>query len=294
MTQLFQAVFSENPPVRSVNPPPQRQQTLPPPPLPPRPTAATGLSGPSSPTNQTASPIVPSSTPVSPKHPPPPPPRPPPLPPSLQSQFKADANGVSRSSSSSSLDQLGQRSPPMPQRSPPPLPPQPFRHPSPTTAYRSPTLPQPSYYDQFNRPRASSLTQQRSSSASPVPDILEAQIPPPQTSVLPPPPLPPNPEQARLVKHLNHLIQSYIQPSILQTREAQTEARHEREKLLNVEIQAEKEIAELTRLKDACERNTVALRDCIRNAQNVIEWAKNRGEVSGDEIVCAQTLVYDQ
>ena len=38
----------------------------------------------------------------------------------------------------------------------------------------------------------------------------------------------------------------------------------------------------------------VALKDCIRSAQSVIEWARNRGEISGDEIVCAQTLVYDQ
>jgi len=25
-----------------------------------------------------------------------------------------------------------------------------------------------------------------------------------------------------------------------------------------------------------------------------VEWAKNRDEISGDEVVCAQTLVYDQ
>jgi hypothetical protein len=41
------------------------------------------------------------------------------------------------------------------------------------------------------------------------------------------------------------LIQGHIQPSIHQTREQQTEARSEREKLLNVEVQAEKEIAEV-------------------------------------------------
>jgi len=36
------------------------------------------------------------------------------------------------------------------------------------------------------------------------------------------------------------------------------------------------------------------LREAIRNSQGVIEWARNRGEISGDELVCAQTLVYDQ
>ena len=41
------------------------------------------------------------------------------------------------------------------------------------------------------------------------------------------------------------MIQGYIQPSIHQTLEQQTEARQEREKLLNVEVQAEKEIAEV-------------------------------------------------
>ena len=41
------------------------------------------------------------------------------------------------------------------------------------------------------------------------------------------------------------MIQGYIQPSIHQTREQQTEARQEREKLLNIEVQAEKEIAEV-------------------------------------------------
>jgi ESCRT-I complex subunit TSG101 len=50
----------------------------------------------------------------------------------------------------------------------------------------------------------------------------------------------------------------------------------------------------LTRLKDACDRNIAALRECIHNSQAVVEWARNRGEVSGDEIVCAQNLVYDQ
>jgi hypothetical protein len=48
-----------------------------------------------------------------------------------------------------------------------------------------------------------------------------------------------------LVKHLNHLIQGHIQPSIHVTRERQTEARQEREKLLNVEVQVEKEIVEV-------------------------------------------------
>jgi hypothetical protein len=47
-------------------------------------------------------------------------------------------------------------------------------------------------------------------------------------------------------------------------------------------------------LKEACERNIVALKDSIRNSQTVVEWAKDRGEISGDEIVCAQSLVYDQ
>jgi len=40
-------------------------------------------------------------------------------------------------------------------------------------------------------------------------------------------------------------MQGYIQPSIQSTRERQTEARAEREKLLNVEVQVEKEIAEV-------------------------------------------------
>jgi len=50
----------------------------------------------------------------------------------------------------------------------------------------------------------------------------------------------------------------------------------------------------LARLKDSCDRNITALKECIHNSQGVIEWAHNRGEVSGDEIVCAQTVVYDQ
>lgn len=36
------------------------------------------------------------------------------------------------------------------------------------------------------------------------------------------------------------------------------------------------------------------MKESLHNSQAVIEWARNRGEVSGDEIVCAQTLVYDQ
>jgi hypothetical protein len=107
------------------------------------------------------------------------------------------------------------------------------------------TYPQSPYQQHFNRPRAASLNQQLSPSTSPAPDILDTSLPPPQSSVLPPPPLPPNPEHARLVKHLNHLIQGHIQPSIQKTRENQTEARQEREKLLNVEVQTEKEIAEV-------------------------------------------------
>jgi ESCRT-I complex subunit TSG101 len=47
-------------------------------------------------------------------------------------------------------------------------------------------------------------------------------------------------------------------------------------------------------LKDACERDIAALKECIQNSQTIIEWARNRGEISGDELVCAQTLVYDQ
>jgi len=240
---VFQRLFSENPPVRSINPPPQQQrQQASPPPLPPRPTGSISPSNPSSPT---------APTPVSPSRAPPPPP---PRPPSLlhQPQLHIDtANGVSRSSSSSSLDQLS-RSPPLRRKSPPPIPPNPpplpphFRNntPPPANAYRPSLLPSP-YQSQFNRPRATSLTQQVSPTTSPAPDILDTSLPPAQSSVLPPPPLPPNPEHARLVKHLNHLIQGYIQPSILSTRDKQTEARSEREKLLNVEVQVEKEIAEV-------------------------------------------------
>jgi hypothetical protein len=81
----------------------------------------------------------------------------------------------------------------------------------------------------------------------PVADILDTSLPPVQSSVLAPPPLPPNPEHARLAKHVNHIIQTQIQPSIQNTRQQQTEARQEREKLLNVEVQTEKEIAEVSR-----------------------------------------------
>ena len=235
ITQLFQRLFSENPPVRSVNPAQQRQQAAPPP-LPPRPTGST------SPPNQTSSP--PPQPPLPPGRPPPP--IPPPRPPSLlnQAQLHLDTNGVTRNSSSGSLDQLP-GSPPIPHKSPPPLPPQPFRNNTPPPIPYRGNLPSP-YQQQFNRPRATSLTQQHiSPSTSPRPDILDTSLPPTQSSVLPPPPLPPNPEHARLVKHLNHMIQGYIQPSIHETREHQTEARQEREKLLNVEVQAEKEIAEV-------------------------------------------------
>jgi hypothetical protein len=235
ITQLFQRLFSENPPVRSVNPA-QRQQAVPPP-LPPRPTGST------SPPNQTSSP--PPQTPLPPGRPPPP--IPPPRPPSLlnQAQLHPDTNGINKSNSSSSLDQLPGS--PVRLKSPPPLPPQPFRNNTPPPLLYRANIPQSPYQQQFNRPRATSLTQQQqlSPSTSPRPDILGTSLPPTQSSVLPPPPLPPNPEHARLVKHLNHMIQGYIQPSIHQTREQQTEARQEREKLLNVEVQAEKEIAEV-------------------------------------------------
>lgn len=50
----------------------------------------------------------------------------------------------------------------------------------------------------------------------------------------------------------------------------------------------------MTRLKDSCERNIAALNECLRNSESVIEWTRTRGEISGDELVCAQTLVYDQ
>ena len=50
----------------------------------------------------------------------------------------------------------------------------------------------------------------------------------------------------------------------------------------------------MNRLRDACERDILALKDCIRNAHSTIELTKDRGEISGDEIVCAQNLVYDQ
>jgi len=243
ITQLFQRLFSENPPVRSVNPPPQPQRPQGPP-LPPRPMGST------SPTTQKASP--PPQTPLSPARPPPPPPRPPP---SLlnQPQLHDNPNGVSRSSSSSSLDQLP-RSPPISHKSPPPLPPQPFRNNTPPpNPYRGSLSQSPYQQQQFKRPRATSLThqQQLSPPTSPSPpDILDTSLPQNQSSVLPPPPLPPNPEHARLLKHLSHLIQGYIQPSIHETREQQTEARSEREKLLNVEVQAEKEVAEVSPLSD--------------------------------------------
>ena len=248
ITQLFQRLFSDNPPVRSVGPTQQQRQQAPAPPLPPRPSGST------SPPDQSPPP----PTPLSPTRAPPPPPRPLNL--LNQPQLHTDTNGVSRSSSSSSLDQLATRTSPIYHKSPPPLPPQPFRNNTPPPMqYRGATIPQPPqspYQQQFNnRPRATSLTTQQhhhqrqlSPSTSPPPDILDTSLPPPQSSVLPPPPLPPNPEHARLVKHLNHLIQGYIPPSIHQTREQQMEARQEREKLLNVEVQAEKEIAEVFHL----------------------------------------------
>lgn len=230
MTQLFQRLFSENPPLRSVLPtqrPPAR-----PPPLPPRP------AGSASPTNTASSPP---ETPISPSVPPPPPPRPPSL--LQQSQLHIDTNGVPRSNSTNSLDQLS-RSPPI-HKSPPPLPPQPFRNNTPPPISYRVSLPPSPFRQQFNRPRATSLGPQPSPSKPSTPDILDESLPPVQSSVLPPPPLPPNPEHARLVKHLNHVTQGYIQSSIHQTREQQNEARQEREKLLNVEVQAEKEISEV-------------------------------------------------
>ena len=257
ITQSFQRVFSENPPVRSINPPPR--PLAPAPPLPPRPQGA------NSPPENTAS--SPPQTPASPTRPPPPPshpPPPPPRPPTLlnQPQLHVDTNGVSRNSSSSSLEQLG-RSPPIQHKSPPPLPPQPFRNNTPPPIAYRPSIPPSPFNPQFNRPSATSLTQQLSPSTSPTPDILDTSLPPVQSSVLPPPPLPPNPEHARLVKHLNHIIQGHIQPSIHKTREQQTEAHQEREKLLHVEVQAEKEIAEVSLQKDISHRLVDTVKRCL-------------------------------
>ncbi|VVT46738.1 uncharacterized protein SAPINGB_P001362 [Magnusiomyces paraingens] len=110
-----------------------------------------------------------------------------------------------------------------------------------------------------------------------------------------PPKLPPNPQKIRAANDvhaaLTEIVEKELQPMVAHNdiRLLQT-----RETLLWMERAVNNELTDLDRITAASQENEAILTQKISQAKAVIEDAKSREEPKIDEVVCAETVVYNQ
>ncbi|KAK9239830.1 UEV domain-containing protein [Lipomyces kononenkoae] len=126
-------------------------------------------------------------------------------------------------------------------------------------------------------------------------DIIDESPPTvPSLSNQPAPALPPHPEQTRLLNDIASILQKKATEAQPKLQQQTDRLRDTLDMLRRTEANLASEQSELTRVSDACARNTATLKDKIRRAEETILEASQRGEVNVDDIVCAESVVFNQ
>ncbi|KAK9361643.1 UEV domain-containing protein [Lipomyces starkeyi] len=108
------------------------------------------------------------------------------------------------------------------------------------------------------------------------------------------PALPPHPEQTRLLNDIAAVLQKKATEAQPKLQQQADHLRNTLDMLRRTEANLASEQSELTRVSEACARNKTILKDKIRQAEEAIIEASQRGEVNVDEIVCAEAVVFNQ
>ncbi|KAK9314521.1 UEV domain-containing protein [Lipomyces starkeyi] len=108
------------------------------------------------------------------------------------------------------------------------------------------------------------------------------------------PALPPHPEQTRLLNDIAAVLQKKATEAQPKLQQQADHLRNTLDMLRRTEANLASEQSELTRVSEACARNKTILKDKIRQAEETIIEASQRGEVNVDEIVCAEAVVFNQ
>ncbi|KAK9375725.1 UEV domain-containing protein [Lipomyces chichibuensis] len=108
------------------------------------------------------------------------------------------------------------------------------------------------------------------------------------------PALPPHPEQQRLLNDIADVLQKKAIEAQPKLQQQVDHLRNTLDMLRRTEANLASEQSELTRVSEASARNKTILKDKIRQAEEAIIEASQRGEVNVDEIVCAEAVVFNQ
>ncbi|KAK9329930.1 UEV domain-containing protein [Lipomyces starkeyi] len=183
----------------------------------------------------------------------------------------------------------------------PQLPHQQVQHPTPPVP-QTPYLQQPAVYppqtpshaNGYSLPSLSYPTGQPLTSIPPRDIIDESPPTVPSLSNQSAPALPPHPEQKRLLNDIAAVLQKKATEAQPKLQQQADHLRNTLDMLRRTETNLASEQSELTRVSEACARNKTILKDKIRQAEEAIIEASQRGEVNVDEIVCAEAVVFNQ
>ncbi|KAK9369210.1 UEV domain-containing protein [Lipomyces kononenkoae] len=173
---------------------------------------------------------------------------------------------------------------------PPPVPPAP--HLQQQTAY-PPQVPQVPH-SQANGYSLPSLAGQPLTTIPPRDIIDESPPTVPSLSNQPAPALPPHPELTRLLNDIAAILQKKATETQPKLQQQTDRLRDTLDMLRRTEASLASEQSELARVSDACHRNTKTLKDKIKRAEETIVEASQRGEVNVDDVVCAESVVFNQ
>ncbi|KAK9490266.1 UEV domain-containing protein [Lipomyces doorenjongii] len=195
--------------------------------------------------------------------------------------------------------QVQHPTPPVPHL--PQLPNQQVQHPTPSVP-QTPHLQQPAVYppqtpshaNGYSLPSLSYPAGQPLTSIPPRDIIDESPPTVPSLSNQSAPALPPHPEQKRLLNDIAAVLQKKATEAQPKLQQQADHLRNTLDMLRRTEANLASEQSELTRVSEACSRNKAILKDKIRQAEDAIIEASQRGEVSVDEIVCAEAVVFNQ
>ena len=169
-----------------------------------------------------------------------------------------------------------------------PVPPHPPSHPLYRTPHPSPPRSHPI------PPQAPTTFPTSPSQVHPSLDLLDGDSPNPDTSFVPPPPRPPNPELLHLHSQIHQkLISETSSLSQVLALDADRLRAHQTD-LLAGEPAVRDEMARLEAVRDVCSTVSGRLHASIQQAEINIAQLRRKGDPELDELVCSTTIVYNQ
>ncbi|OLL24112.1 Tumor susceptibility gene 101 protein [Neolecta irregularis DAH-3] len=123
-------------------------------------------------------------------------------------------------------------------------------------------------------------------------DIIDEQTPSPADVA--PPPKPPNPERTILLKEVADRVNSRADSLCRDLQDSISEAKRYADAIAVQQLILDREVSELNRIDQLCDKNMNIFHDRIQQTDEVIKECENREWPDIDQVLVAQTVVYNQ